>query len=157
MGLDMYLTAERYVSGYDFAKAKEQAIYRKAVALAEAEEIADPETPSATIQVTAAYWRKANHIHRWFVEHVQGGEDECRPFYVGREQLEQLRETCRKVLADPSLAADILPTQEGFFFGGTEYDKWYRQDCENTIAQLNRVLGATEGDYSWEFEYRSSW
>ena len=59
----------------------------------------DPDTPSGDVKFVVAYWRKANHIHQWFVENVQGGEDECKPHSVSREQLKELREMCLRVLA----------------------------------------------------------
>lgn len=40
------------------------------------------------------YWRKANHIHNWFVENVQGGEDDCGYYEVTAEQLTELRDLC---------------------------------------------------------------
>lgn len=43
------------------------------------------------------YWRKANAIHRWFVENVQDGIDDCGCYEVSKEQLEELLETCIKV------------------------------------------------------------
>ena len=33
------------------------------------------------------YWRKANHIHRWFVLNVQNNEDDCKEHDVTLEQL----------------------------------------------------------------------
>ena len=46
-----------------------------------------------------AYWRKANSVHKWFVDHVQNGEDDC-DFHneVTKKDLEELREACRKIL-----------------------------------------------------------
>lgn len=35
-----------------------------------------------SISEQVAYWRKANQIHRWFVNIVQGGEDDCNPYEV---------------------------------------------------------------------------
>ena len=29
------------------------------------------------VDVTCAYWRKANQIHAWFVDNVQQGNDDC--------------------------------------------------------------------------------
>jgi hypothetical protein len=46
-----------------------------------------------------AYWRKANHIHKWFVDNVQEGEDDCGDYSVSREQLQDLLNTCKTVLA----------------------------------------------------------
>lgn len=41
------------------------------------------------------YWRKANHIHNWFVENVQDGEDDCRYHgEVTKEDLEELLVSC---------------------------------------------------------------
>lgn len=49
------------------------------------------------------YWRKANHIHKWFVDNVQNGVDECHPYQVSRKNLEDLLNICSKVLADSKL------------------------------------------------------
>jgi hypothetical protein len=43
-------------------------------------------------------WRKANAIHKWFVDNVQHGEDDCREHDVSRSQLVILMELCKKVL-----------------------------------------------------------
>lgn len=43
-------------------------------------------------------WRKVNWIHGWFVEHVQNGIDDYKPHEVTKEQLEELLDTCLKVL-----------------------------------------------------------
>ena len=48
-----------------------------------------------------ARWRKANAIHNWFVENIQGGEDDCCYHReVGKEDLEALRDACVKVLEE---------------------------------------------------------
>ena len=50
------------------------------------------------------YWRKANQIHNWFVEHVQDGEDDCCYHHeVTKEVLEELLDTCEVVLASCEL------------------------------------------------------
>lgn len=50
------------------------------------------------------YWRKANQIHNWFVEHVQDGEDDCCYHNeVTKETLEELLDTCEKVIASCEL------------------------------------------------------
>ena len=51
-----------------------------------------------TIFETVADWRKANHIHKWFVDNVQNGEDDCGTYEVTKEQLEELLDVCNKVL-----------------------------------------------------------
>lgn len=50
------------------------------------------------------YWRKANHIHNWFVKNVQDGEDDCCYHKeVTREILVDLLQTCTEVLASCEL------------------------------------------------------
>lgn len=47
-----------------------------------------------------AYWRKANEIHAWF-ERKFGGDDgleNCRDYYVEKEDLIELRDLCQKIL-----------------------------------------------------------
>lgn len=101
----------------------------------------------------AGYWRKANQIHRWFVENVQNGVDNCGDYYVDTSDLKTLLELCQKVKADNSLAEELLPSASGFFFGGTEYDEWYFKDIDETIAILEEALADERGEYY----YSSSW
>jgi len=108
------------------------------------------------------YWRKANHIHRWFVEHCGNGVDECQDMYIEQEDLEQLLETCTKVLEDHSLAKTLLPTQDGFFFGGTDYDEYYFRDTEYTkkVCEAAIALLKSEADnkqYRYQIHYQASW
>lgn len=106
------------------------------------------------------YWRKANHIHKWFVAHVQGGEDNCEKYEVTKSNLLDLKAVCEEVLSlkgkDEGRIEEILPTTSGFFFGGTEYDEYYFSDIEATIKIINDVLETT--DFEKELVvYQSSW
>lgn len=56
-----------------------------------------------TIIETVADWRKANHIHKWFVDNVQDGVDDCEIYEVTKEQLEELLDVCRKVINNSKL------------------------------------------------------
>lgn len=104
------------------------------------------------------YWRKANAIHKWFVDNVQGGVDDCGDYKVTKEQLIQLHNVCNDVLNNHDLAELLLPTQNGFFFGGTNYDDRYFSDVDNTKRIIDEIL-----EYkSYVFEdnelyYCSSW
>lgn len=152
MGLDMYLKGRRYISSYSDQDQPMRDGVREH--FSELQGDAWAENPVQEVTAEVGYWRKANQIHRWFVEQVQGGQDECRPHSVSREQLMQLREACVTVLADPKQAESLLPTGAGFFFGSTEYDQYYQQDLESTVAIIDRALALPE---SWDFEYQSSW
>lgn len=105
------------------------------------------------------YWRKANHIHKWFVDNCQNGIDECQMVIVKKEKLEELLVTCLDIINNKdnkSLAKRELPTQNGFFFGGTEYDEYYFQKIESTIEILKKVLEETNFEES-VITYQSSW
>lgn len=103
------------------------------------------------------YWRKANHIHAWFVDRVQYGIDDCDYHNeVTKEDLEDLLDICQRVLDDHSLAYKLLPTRSGFFFGGTEYDEYYFEDIKDTIDIITTVLETTDFDKEMIY-YVSSW
>jgi hypothetical protein len=102
------------------------------------------------------YWRKANAIHKWFVDNVQNGVDDCGEYKVTKEQLIQLRDECNQVLNDSSLAESLLPTQSGFFFGGIEYNDRYIDDLENTVKIIDEIIN--DKPYCLDdLYYSSSW
>ena len=154
MGLDQYLHANKFASGGSWANEESKKLFASIMELANVNEFVDDQFPTASIKVKVAYWRKANAVHSWFVENCQNGQDDCQTVYVGRQQLEELRDVCRTVLADPSLASQLLPTADGFFFGGTDYDDWYLDNLRYTEATINKLLTMPE---DWDFEYSSSW
>ena len=50
-------------------------------------------------------WRKSNHFHKWFVEHVQGDVDDCEDHEVSVDQLRSFAEIVSTVLA----ASELVP------------------------------------------------
>ena len=143
MGLDMYLSAKRYM----WNKERE-GVKVSGIDIPETLELKE-------LGCGAAYWRKANQIHGWFVKNVQDNVDDCGSYRVSRDNLQALVDLCRKVLANRELAAELLPPNEGFFFGGYEYDDYYFDDLQRTADELTALLEAV--DDSWSFEYQASW
>ena len=174
MGLDMYLYARKHEYSSSFYKTKKTKLtpaypadivkvfpefsQESVDALPEDERsFRDRRAVKRNTYYEIGYWRKANHIHNWFVENVQGGVDDCRYYEVTKEQLEDLLETCRIVKnATQAIAKKLLPTAEGFFFGDTDYDEWYFKDIETTIAIIKKVLAETDFDHEIVV-YTSSW
>lgn len=163
MGLDMYLYAKKYVNTSVKSSPGRDAIAQAVKLLREEDGIPVPVgfEPGTTLNIPVAYWRKANAIHRWFVEAVQDGVDECQLSYVPFEKLGELYDLCLDVQrgAPPE---DRLPTQSGFFFGGTEYDELYREDINLTVDQLRPIVekyrSLKKGEYMpYDLYYRSSW
>ena len=59
-------------------------------------------------------------------------------------------------IANPEIAEELLPTQDGFFFGSTNYDQWYMEDIISTIDILTKALETTDFDREM-IVYGSSW
>ena len=87
MGLDMYLSAKKYMSRY-FDEADSDRI-KGINELFGIEGSEDDDYGAQEIIFRVAYWRKANAIHQWFVQHVQNGQDDCNEYHVTREQLQR--------------------------------------------------------------------
>lgn len=110
------------------------------------------------------YWRKENAIHHYMVEVAvnkdQVKTDNCTDFYIKRSDIKDLRDICWKLfelsthLIDvenwedyveakrefSETAQKLLPTQDGFFFGSTEYDSIYIQNLFYTARKLDKIL-----------------
>ena len=146
MGLDMYLYAKKYTSKYDNDKGK---LNKKIWALFPSVK-PDENLNGAEVLLEVGYWRKANHIHKWFVDNVQDGKDECQDSYVSREDLKKLLGLVEDVLKNKKKAAVLLPVASGFFFGGVEYDDYYFAALENTKTIIQNCLKLDDG---FSFEY----
>ena len=156
MGLDMYLYKKTYIwTNWDNVGKRD--LHDIEVKNEKYKHI-KPERISEVIE-QVGYWRKANHIHKWFVDNVQDGKDDCGEYSVSNEKLKELLKVCKEVKEDAKLAETSLPTQSGFFFGGTEYDEYYMNDVDETIKILEEVLSEkTESGYlPGDIYYHSSW
>lgn len=150
MGLDMYLSAKRYLWQH---RDEDQQIAN----VIKAEQIGGMGNMRVKELVCEAmYWRKANAIHKWFVDNVQDGEDDCKQYEVSAEQLRELIALCDRVLTERGKATELLPPCEGFFFGSSDIDEGYWGDLVATQNMLTTLLN-TEGIDNWYFTYQSSW
>ena len=114
--------------------------------------------------VEVAYWRKFNALHKWFVDNLQGGVDDCSYYEVKKQHLNDLFELLTKVNSlNPKYTGipvneeeleQLLPTQPGFFFGGISYDERYFYDVDNAITQVKNLLDIGEFENLY---YNSSW
>jgi hypothetical protein len=157
MGLDMYLTADIYVSENTFSNGgfvQNPNYFKLVEALGLNSSVIDGY--GFTVSVPVGYWRKANAIHNWFVKELANGVDECQRIVVSKEDLLQLKDLCEKIISskDDWMALALLPPKEGFFFGSTDVDEYYYADLEHTVEVINNAISIedTEG-----FVYRASW
>lgn len=168
----MYLYRQRYVRD-DKAKQIKELVGEKAEG-------------SVSVRTGVAYWRKANAIHRFFYEYTGEDEDKREiyiPYECLEELLKRCKEIKSevelidgkvsagytykdgkrvdewaddKVIKDSSLCEELLPTQEGFFFGDTDYDEYYLEDIDLTIEQIEDIL-KTDDRAIDDYYYYGSW
>lgn len=112
MGLDMYLTKKSYVQNWDHTKPE----LLHEITIKRGGEIRSDIKPERITYIIeeVAYWRKANQIHRWFVDNVQGGNDDCGEHAVDTDQLRILVDLCKQVL-------ETVESVEGRVSTGTTY------------------------------------
>jgi hypothetical protein len=145
MGLDMYLNAKRYLwHSEDELADKVGELFP---------ELGDSRVKEVTAEIM--YWRKSNAIHKWFVDNVQEGVDECQESWLDREKLEALLAVINEVLTNRKKAMELLPPQSGFFFGSKDVDNWYWEDLARTKAGIEDIL--SKEWTGWDFYYRASW
>lgn len=186
MGLDMRLSKKTYVKNWEYMKPEEKVQVKLS---GNEKKIKGINIDKITnIEEEVMYWRKANAIHRWFIENCGNGEDNCQEIYVSRDDMKKLLSICEtiiekcplvkgkvkngetydaktkkwipimqkgKVLTNIEVAKELLPTQEGFFFGGTDYDDCYMDDIVKTRDILRKEL-ETEEDFG-SYYYEASW
>ena len=121
----------------------------------------------AFITCRKGYWRKANAINRFFLDKCGRGlpDDDLngRDLFVRDEYLVELRDICFELLKLKGKkfkvkAQELLPTADGFFWGSTVYDKWYRDDLKRTIKIINKLnLDKTKDDWHIDYIYNADW
>lgn len=138
MGLDMYLTGEKFLTEQDTTTEDGYPVKERHLAL--------------------GYWWKHPDLHDFIVREFANGDDDCQKIEIDQEGL-------RKIL--DAVKADALPHTEGFFFGSSgkpssedeDERKRYQERKADTIEILAKALDwlQTE-DKSWRsVSYRASW
>lgn len=104
MGLDQYLEKKNYI-GNEHRKPAQQI---KVLMPKSQDKASFPVKGIKTKRIqyiieSVAYWRKANQIHKWFVDNIQEGNDDCKSYYVGGDQLQELLKLCKQIKAECKL------------------------------------------------------
>ena len=180
----MYFSRRVYVKRWDHqGEDKKYSVTVKRGGMVVPNKVLNPDKISYVTE-EVAYWRKANHIHNWFVNNVQGGNDDCREYEVSDEQVKELVELCNRVLkavktnkplpkntddwqewegievTNASQLSKILPPVDGFFFGGTDIDEYYLYDTLHTVESLQPLIDLAEDPewkYTGQYYYEASW
>jgi len=150
----MYLRASKYIGGWEHSGEDKERFKAVLAAAGLPESVATQDSPSLAVRVTVCYWRKANAIHKWLVDTVQEGKDECQESCVSREQLGELVALCDSAIATKNAA--LLPPESGFFFGSTDVDEGYWEDLRHTAESVRALLDNPDLK-DCAFYYQASW
>ena len=102
------------------------------------------------------YFRKFNALHAYMVDTLANGVDECQEIEITKDDLLTLLDKLNKINNDRVEAANVLPTQDGFFFGSTNYDEYYFSDVKDAIEMCELFLKYFNFD-KYDLIYQASW
>lgn len=152
----MYAARRHYVKQWDYQQPEE----RYSVTVTQGGKPVAGIRPErvSLVEEELMRWRKANHIHQWFVQNVQDGEDDCRTYWVPEDKLRELLAVCKHVIENSELV-------DGVTSAGTMYDKEHPDGIalreagkvlkDNTVASslLPRQDGFFFGSEEYDEEY----
>tara|TARA_R100001015_G_C4588456_1_gene144196 strand:- start:627 stop:1067 length:441 start_codon:yes stop_codon:yes gene_type:complete len=146
MGLDMYLTGDKFHAGGVFNKETREY---------------EPVEPTyvggfklSSERLELGYWRKNAPLHTLIVNRFANGKDDCRPIDLDEEQLREIASLLR---------SKTLPTDEqssGFFFGGEEWWAECRKNADEDAKVFEAAADWLDSDDAkfWNsVEYQASW
>ena len=105
------------------------------------------------------YFRKFNALHSYIVKTFADGIDNCQDIILYKEDVEQIKKVLDDVLnahQQVEKAKELLPTQSGFFFGGTDYDEFYFEDVKDAADLMQNFLDNFDFD-KYQLVYQASW
>lgn len=133
MGLDMYLTGEKFIIG-DWQNPDN-----------------NPTEDGYRLEsrrLRLGYWRKHPDLHGYIVENFVDGVDDCRAINLGIEALKQIIEAIQN---------NRLPKTEGFFFGESDNDDEQKSEAIDTIERAIAWASAPDAEHWRSVYYQASW
>ena len=111
------------------------------------------------IRYQIGYFRKFNALHSYIVKTFANGIDNCQDIILYKEDVEQIKKVLDDVLnvhQQAEKAKEILPTQSGYFFGGTDYDEFYFDEVKVAADLMQSFLDNFDFE-NYQLVYRASW
>ena len=163
MGLDMYFYARKTTyksfSKWDKSDRADETNYPEDLKIF-SDYIYDRNFKSVQTETSyqIGYFRKFNALHSYIVKTFANGIDNCQDIILYKEDVEQIKKVLDDVLEanTEEKAKELLPTQSGFFFGGTDYDEFYFEDVKDAADLMQNLLDNFDFE-KYQLVYRASW
>ncbi len=120
------------------------------------------------VKITAdvIHWRKLNPIHKWMVDNVQNGEDNCGDYTLSVGNMKALLREIVKCIRYKDIAPEVLPCCDGPHYGlctdePDEYRRHFEEEYILAVSSIKQLIqdmeeaGASGADI--RFYYTSSW
>ena len=157
MGLDQYITIRHKSTNNSYKRWND---YWK-MSREEREGVREPNEPSKDLIL--GYFRKHNNIHKWFVNNIQNGVDDCGRYEVSLSKIKELKELCEKIMSFVTKETPAPKFIEDL--NGIKHEVWQVDNYtiteeglefvkENLPSQSGCFFGSTEydNDYFWTVE-----
>lgn len=111
------------------------------------------------IRYQIGYFRKFNALHSYIVKTFANGIDICQDVFLFKEDVKKIKKVLDDILETANTtekAKELLPTQSGFFFGGTNYDEYYFNEAK-VAADLMQNLLDNFDFVNYQLVYKASW
>lgn len=106
------------------------------------------------IMQEVGYWRKANAIHKWFVDNVQDGNDDCRDYWVSTDKLKELLDTCKKVKETAKIKKDKVAVGQKYNAETEKFEKIYEDgEIITNAEEIAEILPTTDGFFFGSTDY----
>lgn len=107
------------------------------------------------------YFRKVNFLQGYMERQKPDMDLNCQYIYFSRDMADELLDYCKQVMEHVSYDEDstilwtekavelgekLLPVQDGFFYGDTEYNEWYFRDIKDVHDFLEKLIKETDWD-----------
>lgn len=92
------------------------------------------------------YYRKLNSLQNYFESNFN--IDNCEKVELTLDIVNDIKNLVDTVIKDNTEESAIknFPTTNGFFYGGTDYDKWYFNNLNNISRDMNELLTKYKDD-----------
>ena len=93
MGLDQYITIRHKSTNAAYTK------FNNYWNLSDEERAGKREPKDPAADLIIGYFRKHHSIHKWFVNNIQNGNDDCGRYEIQLKDIENLKELCEEILS----------------------------------------------------------